>query len=343
MNNISLVVRDDGTHVEDPDQICQDFVEYYSNLFGVRVASLSPVNAILDLGLKLDEDQRNALEADITTIEIKSALFDIGDEKAPGPDGYTSAFFKATWDITGPTLCNAVKEFFRSGKLLKQINHTIITLIPKVQHNPSVADFRPIACCNVTYKLISKIISNKLTKIVLMIICHAQSTFILGHELMFFARGDLLSVQIIIDTLKEFEHTYGLQINKHKSAFFTAGIAGYELEEIQSVVGFPFGTWPVRYLGVPLSPKKLGVINYDPLIEKIGDCINAWSAKTLSYVGLMELVKSVLQGFACYWIQVFPLPEHYISRITRLCREFLWDSKVSPVVWADICKPKEEG
>ncbi|KAH6786892.1 hypothetical protein C2S52_006444 [Perilla frutescens var. hirtella] len=267
-NNISLLVREDGTHVVDPDQICQDFVEYYSNLFGVRVAFLLPVNAILDLGLKLDEDQRNTLEADITSgnttedlgveysggdadpmyekgvpilssfnnkirsLILSSDRLAIVNEKAPGPDGYTLVFFKATWDITGPTLCNAVKEFFRSGKLLKQINHTIITLIPKVQHNPSIADFRPIACCNVTYKLISKIISNKLTKIVPMIISHAQSAFISGDDLMLFAHGDLLSVQIIMDTLKEFEHTSGLQINKHKSALFTAGIAGYELEEI---------------------------------------------------------------------------------------------------------------
>ncbi|KAH6817127.1 hypothetical protein C2S51_000730 [Perilla frutescens var. frutescens] len=80
--------------------------------------------------------------------------------------------------------------------------------------------------------------------------------------------------------LKEFEDASGLQINNHKSAFFTAGLSDYELTSIQQPVGFPIRTWPVRYLGIPLATKRLGVINYNPLIDKI-----ATAAKSLSYAG----------------------------------------------------------
>nr|GFD15838.1 hypothetical protein [Tanacetum cinerariifolium] len=47
----------------------------------------------------------------VTNEEIKAAMFDIGDDRAPGPDGFTSAFFKKSWDIVGNDVCNAVREF----------------------------------------------------------------------------------------------------------------------------------------------------------------------------------------------------------------------------------------
>ncbi|XP_074305730.1 uncharacterized protein LOC141640950 [Silene latifolia] len=67
-------------------------------------------------------------------------------------------FFKDSFEITGADLCGAVKEFFTAGRMLKQVNSTTLTLIPKKDRPVTVADFRPIACCNVVYKIISKVI-----------------------------------------------------------------------------------------------------------------------------------------------------------------------------------------
>ncbi|GKC83759.1 hypothetical protein Tco_1139476, partial [Tanacetum coccineum] len=64
--------------------------------------------------------------------EIKNAMFSMGNEKSPGPDGFTAAFFKEAWDIVGKDVILAVREFFINGNLLKEMNHTIIALIPKV-------------------------------------------------------------------------------------------------------------------------------------------------------------------------------------------------------------------
>nr|GEU37737.1 hypothetical protein [Tanacetum cinerariifolium] len=64
--------------------------------------------------------------------EVKSAMFSMGNDKSPGPDGFTAAFFKDTWDIIGVDVIKAVKEFFINGRLLKELNHTIIALIPKL-------------------------------------------------------------------------------------------------------------------------------------------------------------------------------------------------------------------
>ncbi|KAH6781730.1 hypothetical protein C2S51_007023 [Perilla frutescens var. frutescens] len=85
------------------------------------------------------------------------------------------------------------------------------------------------------------------------------------------------------------------------------------------------------------------MVEYSSLIDKIADNINKWSAKSLSYAGRIELIKSILQRIECYWLQIFPLPVKYTNRITALCRNFLWRSKATPVAWKDVCLPKEEG
>ena len=62
-------------------------------------------------------------------------------------------------------MVQAVLQFFKTGKMLKQINHTFLTLIPKSNEASSLADYRPISCCNIIYKIISKLLSNRLQSV----------------------------------------------------------------------------------------------------------------------------------------------------------------------------------
>lgn len=82
-------------------------------------------------------------------MKIKTALFDIDDEKSPGPDGFGAFFFKKDWEVVGRDVVLAVTEFFRTGQMLKQWNHAFIVLVSKSTHSNLVTDFRPISCCNV--------------------------------------------------------------------------------------------------------------------------------------------------------------------------------------------------
>lgn len=65
--------------------------------------------------------------------EVKKAMFRIDTNKSPGPDGFGSGFYKAAWSIVGKDITNAVLQSLRNGKLLKQMNATMIALIPKVK------------------------------------------------------------------------------------------------------------------------------------------------------------------------------------------------------------------
>ncbi|XP_074315517.1 uncharacterized protein LOC141651715 [Silene latifolia] len=104
--------------------------------------------------------------------------------KSPGPDGYTRQFYRDAWDIVGDEVCDAVRYFFDTGKLLTQINATTITLIPKMDMPTNVKHFRPISCCNVLYKAISKIMCNRLAAILPDIISKNQGAFVKGRSIL---------------------------------------------------------------------------------------------------------------------------------------------------------------
>ncbi|GKG48478.1 hypothetical protein Tco_0510363, partial [Tanacetum coccineum] len=82
--------------------------------------------------------------------------------KAAGPDGYSSCFFKKASDVIGTDICLVVSKFFVSGKILGEINATLIALVPKIDVPNKVSDFSHVACYNVLYKYISKIITNRI-------------------------------------------------------------------------------------------------------------------------------------------------------------------------------------
>lgn len=111
----------------------------------------------------------------------------MGDDKSPGPDGYTDAFFKKSWPIVGELVVEAISEFFEKWALLRQLNNAVVALIPKGKHEPLVGDFRPISCCNVIYKAISKAISKilaeRLAPMLDGIVDKAQGAFISGRSM----------------------------------------------------------------------------------------------------------------------------------------------------------------
>ncbi|KAL2934380.1 LINE-1 retrotransposable element ORF2 protein [Bienertia sinuspersici] len=164
--------------------ITNAFEEYYKLLLGSGVVEREKVQLdVVRMGPILQNHHRLLLQAPITDEEIKKAMFSIPGSKSPGPDGYNSSFFKATWEVTGSEICEAIKDFFCSGKILKEINCTRISLIPKVSLPCSVTDFRPIACCNTFYKCITKIICNRLKLVLPDLISDNQSGFIKGRQI----------------------------------------------------------------------------------------------------------------------------------------------------------------
>ena len=92
-------------------------------------------------------------------------------------------FFKHAWHIVKLDFVAAIASFFRSGKLLAEVNSTLITLVPKIPNPSTVADFRPIACCNVVYKCITKVLANRLQACLNFLVNSNQTAFIKGRNI----------------------------------------------------------------------------------------------------------------------------------------------------------------
>ncbi|KAL2903484.1 hypothetical protein RDABS01_002194 [Bienertia sinuspersici] len=115
------------------ENVTNAFEDYYKALLGNGDVEREKVQTdIVRLGPLLQNHHSILLQEKVTDEEIKNAMFSIPGSKAPGLDGYNPSFFKATWEVTGREICDAIKDFFHSGKILKEINCTRISLIPKV-------------------------------------------------------------------------------------------------------------------------------------------------------------------------------------------------------------------
>ena len=127
--------------------------------------------------------ERNCLIAPITVTEIKCALKGIGDLKSPGIDGYGAKNFKSSWEIIEQDVIDAVKEFFEHTVIYKAMNETIVTLIPKHPAAKTIRDYHPIAGCSTFYKIISKILTARLGKVLGNVINKAQAAFVTGQHI----------------------------------------------------------------------------------------------------------------------------------------------------------------
>ncbi|XP_074266680.1 uncharacterized protein LOC141589959 [Silene latifolia] len=166
------------------DDIQNAFLYYYQDLSGTTIITDHVNLSVVRRGLCCTADHWDILNRPVTVEEIKHIIFCIPKSKSPGPDGFNSQLYKDAWDIVGEEVCAAIANFFDTGQLVTQINSTVITLIPKVDRPTSVKHFRPISCCNVIYKSISKILCSRLPLVLPDIISRNQGAFVKGRSIL---------------------------------------------------------------------------------------------------------------------------------------------------------------
>ncbi|KAL2237250.1 UNVERIFIED_CONTAM: hypothetical protein Sindi_0916700 [Sesamum indicum] len=185
MRRILQINDENGNTHLDQEEVAHEFVSYYQNLLGgirrrwtVDIRYLRPWARHC-----ITDEDANHLLLPFSPDDVKQAVFAIAEDKAPGPDGYSSGFFKAAWPVVGEEVTKVVLDFFSTGKLLKQINSMILALIPKVHTPISVNDFRPISCCNVLYKIIVTLLVQRISVLLDKIVSPCQTTFIPGRSI----------------------------------------------------------------------------------------------------------------------------------------------------------------
>ncbi|XP_028768574.1 uncharacterized protein LOC114726176 [Neltuma alba] len=173
-------LRLEGDWCYDLEVIKHEATAYFATLF----TEDSPHRAVLPCAVSypvIDETILRACGRDVDEQEVKEALFSMGPLKSPGPDGFNALFFQTQWSITRKSLVSYVKYLFSNPTDIKTINGTFVVLIPKKDPPEVLKDLRPISLCNVVYKVITKIVSNRLKVILPRIISPNQCGFVPGQ------------------------------------------------------------------------------------------------------------------------------------------------------------------
>lgn len=118
----------------------------------------------------------------------------------------------------------------------------------------------------------------------------------------------------ILLVFDEFAKLSGLKISVEKSTLYMVGIT---LENQTAILeNFPFaaGQLPVRYLGLPLLTKKMTVVDYTPLMEKVRTKMCNWNGRFISYAERLQLIKSVIMSLTNFWLSAFRLPKQCLIK-----------------------------
>ncbi|KAJ9564337.1 hypothetical protein OSB04_000303 [Centaurea solstitialis] len=123
-----------------------------------------------------------------------------------------------------------------------------------------------------------------------------------ADDLFVFTSGDVASVDVLKRALDLFRSWSGMEPSLEKSEVFFANVPDDTKMAIINSLPFKAGVFPIRYLGVPLSPTRLKVTDFQPLLDKVISRIHNWKVKALSFAGRKLLISSVLQSLQLYWM-----------------------------------------
>ncbi|XP_042974784.1 uncharacterized protein LOC122306423 [Carya illinoinensis] len=180
--NSIMQLQDESGCWQKGDQMDALITEYFQNLF--TAADWVDMGDILSgVEARVTAEMNEDLLKPYVAEEVELALKQMHPSKAPGPNGMSPLFFQKYWGVIGNSITTALLSALNSGMFPKGLNHTFITLIPKKVSPSKVADFRPISLCNVLYKILSKVIANRLKRILPDVISDSQSAFVPGRQI----------------------------------------------------------------------------------------------------------------------------------------------------------------
>jgi hypothetical protein len=180
VNTIRKTTDEEGRVWTEEKMIGRAFIHFYESLF--KTGHTGRVEECLQgLETRVTDTMNAQLLRKFEASEVDMALSQMQPLKSPGPDGFAASFYQRSWATVRADVCQAVLSFLNDGIFDADINQTYIALIPKVKSPEFITDYRPISLCNVLYKLIAKVLANRLKTVLPSIISATQSAFIPGR------------------------------------------------------------------------------------------------------------------------------------------------------------------
>nr|GEV91858.1 RNA-directed DNA polymerase, eukaryota [Tanacetum cinerariifolium] len=295
-----------GDWIEEPSKVKDEFLNHFSNCFSKPDGPcMTPAASLFK---QISFDQNVDLESNMNYEEIIRAVWDCGTNKSSGPDGFTFEFFRRYWNIINQDVINVVHELFASVK-----------------------DFRPISLIGSFYKIVAKIMANRLSLVTADLISDVQFAFVLNQQIL---DGPFILSELIqwckyhkakamvfkADFEKDFDSVrwdyldgilsnfgfgakwrgwiQGLKINIIKSTIMGIGTTEEEVNSAAKIIGCSTFSSPFKYLGVK------------------------WKAKSLSIGGRFTLIKSVLTSLPLYFMSIYKAPMGVLHKLKSIRRNF---------------------
>ncbi|GAU30882.1 hypothetical protein TSUD_15680 [Trifolium subterraneum] len=189
---VSKLIVDNGIEAHTQEQLCEVAKSYFDTLFKPRDGDYDPVLNLIQP--RVTDNDNVFLTAPITKVEIQQALFQMHPDKSLGPDGFNPAFYQRFWDQCGEDIFSAASNWLERGYFPTSLNETNICLIPKCDNPTSMKDLRPISLCNVMYKMISKVLANRLKCCLDKCVSQEQSAFVEGRSII---DNALIAIEVI--------------------------------------------------------------------------------------------------------------------------------------------------
>jgi hypothetical protein len=239
-NKIMALQDAEDQWIYDEDDLKQHVLDFYHQLYSTS-GQVYPNFISITTFPNISDVDMTYLGSTVTSHEVRRALFSMKSYKSPGPDGFHPIFFKNQWDIVGNSIVKFVSECFVNPNKIKEVNHTLITLIPKCQEPAKVTQLRPIALRNVIYKIVTKVVAQRIRSIIPYVVSNTQSSFIPG-------RNTTDNILVLQETIHSLNHMHG------KKGFMILKI---DLEKAYDRIEWEFIRETLALLNLPMQIQNL--------------------------------------------------------------------------------------
>nr|GEW62405.1 transposon TX1 uncharacterized [Tanacetum cinerariifolium] len=288
-----------GLWITDPIVVKEHTFHFFESKF--KESNNSRPSFSSNLFKRLSLEQNSLLSNPFTTQEIKDAVWDCGGDKAPGPDRFSFKLIKKHWNLLGSDIVSYVHEFYHSANIPRGCNSSFITLVPKIEDPITITDFGPISLIGCQYKIIAKVLANRLALVIPSLVGEVQMAFIkvkalnvvflearnknifhgvdVGNDkipishfqfadvALIIGQWSLINIKILSRILTCFHTASALKVNFNKSKLFGIGVPTNDVNPMAHSIGCRPSQLSYIYLGLPIGANMTRCSNWTPLVE----------------------------------------------------------------------------